>query len=531
MPTSINTRKLSYNSAKLLRDSVRDIVTNTSPVLYVTLGNSVPYNNEASPDNLVDTINTEKAAFENIFVGKKVTGNDIELVIPRVNWTGSTKYRQYDDIIDVETLVTANASLITSARNVYKCLSNSASANSTVEPTGDYTTSNGNIATADGYIWKYMYSVQPSSKFLNDSWLPAPSSTLALDYGVSSIGVLPGELTTIVVTANGTNYRQASNIRVNSFTSGQTTIRLSNTANTLAIFSIPTLANLANMAISGTGLATDTHITGVAIANGLITLSSATTAVGGNANNITISTRVYIEGDGIGAVANAVLSNTAITVSATNANVARINVTTIGTGYTRANAFIYGSGTNANARVIISPLFGHASNPAQELYANTSMIAVRVGELDSTENGLISVDTSFRQIGLLQNPYKYGSNNRIQSSNANTVISQTTDLNIVAGSSYTLNEYVYQGSSASNASAYGYLNAQTSNEVRLIRVLGTFVTGLPLFGATSGVSRTVTGVTNPELKPYSGDMLYIENAVKTDRADGQAENIKLTISF
>ena len=538
MPTSINTRKLSYNSAKLLRDSVRDAATNTSPVLYVTLGNSVPYNNEASPDNLVDTINTEKAAFENLFAGKKVTGNDIELVIPKVNWTGSTKYRQYDDTINVEDLVTANATLnlkpmyvITSARNVYKCLSNSASANSTVEPTGDYTTSNGNIATADGYIWKYMYNVQPSNKFLNDSWLPAPSSTQALDYGVSSIGVLPGELTTIVMTANGTNYRQASNIRVDSFTSGQTTISLSNTSLTLEIFSIPNLANLANMAISGTGLATDTHITGVAIANGLITLSSATNAAGGNANNITISTRVYIEGDGVGAIASAVLSNTAITVSTANANVARISVTTIGTGYTRANAFIYGSGTNANARVIISPLFGHASNPAQELYANTSMIAVRVGELDSTENGLISVDTSFRQIGLLQNPYKYGSNNRIQSSNANTVISQTTDLNIVAGANYTLNEYVYQGSSASDASAYGYLHAQTSNEVRLIRVLGTFVTGLPLFGATSGVSRTVTGVANPELEPYSGDMLYIENAVKTDRADGQAENIKLTISF
>ena len=535
MPTSINTRKLSYNSAKLLRDSVRDIVTNTSPVLYVTLGNSVPYNNEASPDNIVDTINTEKSTFENIFVGKKVTGNDIELVIPKVNWTGNTKYRQYDDTIDVETLVTANNTLslkpmyvITSARNVYKCLSNSSSANSTVEPTGDYTTSNGNIATADGYIWKYMYNVQPSNKFLNDSWIPAPSSTLALDYGVSSIGVLPGELTTIVVTAIGTNYREASNIRVNGFTSGQTTIRLTDTANTLAIFSIPTLASLANMAISGTGLATDTHITGVAIANGLITLSSATNAGGGAANNITISTRVYIEGDGVGAVADAVLANTVITA---NSNVARINVTTIGTGYTRANAFIYGSGTNATARVIISPLFGHASNPAQELYANTSMIAVRIGELDSTENGLISVDTSFRQIGLLQNPYKYGSNNRIQSSNANTVISQTTDLNIVAGTSYTLNEYVYQGSSASNASAYGHLHAQTSNEVRLIRVLGTFVTGLPLVGANSGVSRTVTGVTNPELKPYSGDMLYIENAVKTDRADGQAENIKLTISF
>jgi hypothetical protein len=538
MANSINTRKLSYNSAKLLRDSVQDAATNTSPVLYVTIGNNVPYANEASPDSIVDTINTEKEAWDNIFAAKRATGNDIQLVIPRVDWTANTKYRQYDDTSNIIDLITANTQLnlkpmyvITSARNVYKCLSNSAGANSTVEPTGDYTTSNGNISTTDGFIWKYMFNVQPSNKFLDDSFIPAPTSTLALDFGVSDAGVLIGELTTIVVTANGTNYREASNIRVDGFDSGQSTIRLSNTANTLAIFSIPTLANLANMSISGTGFAVDTHITGVAIANGLITLSSATNTSGGNANNITISTRVYIEGDGIGAVANAVLSDTSINVTDANANVARINVTTIGTGYTRANAFIYGSGTGANTRVIIGPKFGHAFNAAEELYSNSVLIVVRFGELDSTENGLISVDTSFRQTGLLQNPYKYDANSRVEASNANTVISQTTDLSVVAGTNYTLNEYVFQGSSANNSSAYGYLHAQTSNEARLTRVIGTFETGLPLIGATSGVSRTVTGVADPELKPYSGDFLYIENAVKTDRADGQAENIKLTISF
>jgi hypothetical protein len=53
--------------------------------------------------------------------------------------------------------------VITSARNVYKCVSNNASANSTVEPSGDYTTSNGNISTGDGFVWKYMYNVKPSN--------------------------------------------------------------------------------------------------------------------------------------------------------------------------------------------------------------------------------------------------------------------------------------------------------------------------------------------------------------------------------
>jgi hypothetical protein len=300
---------------------------------------------------------------------------------------------------------------------------------------------------------------------------------------------------------------------------------------TLAIFGIPTLANLSNMAITGTGIATGTYISSISNTTGVITLSSSTTNFGGNANNISISTRVYVDGDGVGAVANAVLSNTSSGVSSANANIAKVTVTTIGTGYSRANASVYGSGSGVTTRVILSPKYGHAFNPAKELNANNVLVAVRIGELDSTENGLISVDTSFRQFGLMRDPYKYGAISKAESSNANTVISQTTDLSIVAGSSYTLNEYVYQGSAANNATAYGFLNAQTSNEARLTRVKGTFDTGLPLVGATSGVSRTVTAVVNPEFQPYSGDIMYVENAVKTDRADGQAENIKLTVSF
>ena len=533
----ISTKKLTYSKAAIWKKSIIQ-ASNASPVLYIFIGNHVPYANEASPDSLVDTISTEKNTWDNIYAAKRVTGNDAELVIPKVTWTANTKYRQYDDTINIEDLLTSNTTqnlkpmyVITSARNVYKCLSNSASANSTVEPTGDYTTSNGNISTADGYVWKYMYNVKPSNKFLTDTWMPAPDTTDALDYGVSSTGVIDGELTSVVVTNNGSNYRQASNIRVDGFSTGQSTVTLSNTSLTLAIFSIPALANLANMSISGTGFATGSYISGISNTTGVITLSSPTTNFGGNANNITITTRVYIDGDGIGAVANAVLSNTSSGVSSANANVSKVTVTTIGTGYSTANATIYGSGAGATTRVILPPKFGHAYRPAKELNANNVMMAVRIGELDSSEDGLISVDTSFRQYGLLKDPYKYGSTSRLEVSNANTVISQTTDLSIVAGSSYTLNEYVYQGGAANNATAYGFINAQTSNLARLTRVKGTFDTGIPLVGATSGVSRTVTAISDPELEPYSGDILYVENAVKTDRADGQAENIKLTISF
>ncbi len=230
-------------------------------------------------------------------------------------------------------------------------------------------------------------------------------------------------------------------------------------------------------------------------------------------------------------IASATLSNTTSGVSSANANVSKITVTTIGTGYSRANAYIYGSGTNATARVILSPKYGHAYNPAKELGASNIMTASRIGEIDSTEGGLISSNTSFRQYGLLANPHKYGNTSAVTQSTANSVISQTTDLTLVAGSSYTLDEYVYQGSSASDASFYGYLNAQTSNEVQISKVQGTVTIGLPLVGATSGVSRVVITKTNPEFQPYSGDILYAENILKTEREDGQAENIKFVVRF
>ena len=55
--------------------------------------------------------------------------------------------------------------------------------------------------------------------------------------------------------------------------------------------------------------------------------------------------------------------------------------------------------------------------------------------------------------------------------------------------------------------------------------------GLLITGLTSGVNRTTVGIANPEFQPYSGDILYVTNEQKLERSDGQAENIKVVISF
>ena len=145
---SISTKKLAYSVASLWKSSIEQ-ATNVCPVLYISVGNHIPYTNESSPPDIVDTISSEKEIWDNMFAAKRVTGNDVQLVLPRINWTANTKYRQYDDTTEFSELISSNTSLnlkpmyvVTSDRNVYKCLSNSVSANSTVEPSGDYTTSN-----------------------------------------------------------------------------------------------------------------------------------------------------------------------------------------------------------------------------------------------------------------------------------------------------------------------------------------------------------------------------------------------------
>lgn len=516
MATNITSKKLSFNNAEQFKESFSE--PEPATVGYVFIGNHVPYANEASPNSIVDSTSDEKSAWDNMFAAKRITGNDVELVVPRVNWSAGKKYKQFDDRIAMDELLTGNTTLnvspmyvITTDRNVYKCLSNNASSNSTVQPTGDYTTANGTIVAADGYIWKYLYNVKPSNKFLTTDWVPAPISTYKLDYNVSQTGPIDGELTTIVVTSGGSGYANPT-ISATAFATGVTTISLANTTNVAA-----------NMTVSGTGIATGTLVSSVNTITSIVNLSTATTANGGGTgNNVTFTTRVYIQGDGSGAEASANIANSAIS---------KVTIDVTGIGYSFANATIYGSGSGATTRSIMGPKFGHGFNPAKELDATNVMINERIGSVDSTENGLISTDTSFRQYGLLRDPYKYGSISAAVSSNANTVISQTTNLTLVAGTNFNLNEFVYQGTSANNAYFYGFVNAQSSNEVRLTKVRGSVTVGGTLIGANSGVTRTVVKSATPEFQPYTGDIMYVENVQKITRADGQAENVKFVIRF
>lgn len=525
MANNVTTLKTRFNNAEQFKEKFSEALPTIS---YVFIGNHLQYRNESVPDDINDSLQDEKNVWNNMIAGKKITGNDVELVVPRVNWTTQTKYKQFDDRSDYGTLLTGNTSLnlkpmyvITTERNVYKCLSNNNSGISSIEPTGDFATSNGVIDTGDGYRWKYLYNVKPGNKFLTEDWIPVPVGVSQLDYGMSQTGIVDGELTTIIVTDGGTNYTH-TNVFAALFNAGTNLITLANTTAVLSDFNIPTLANLTNMSVSGLGIRPGTFINSINVATGLITLSTPTIDEGGNSSPISVTSRVIISGDGNRAEARAFVNG--------SGNISNVIVTTIGSGYSFANATIYGSGTGANTRVVLSPKFGHAFNPAKQIGAHNVMVAVRIGEIDATEGGLISSNTNYRQYGILRDPYKYGNTSPMGANVANSVISQTTNLNLVAGSFYQLNEFVYLGT-LNNPTAYGYVVDQDESVVKLTGVRGVMTAGQNLIGSNSAIQRTIVSVRNPEFQPFAGDILHVENVTAIDREEGQAEDIKFVLKF
>lgn len=519
--SSYTSKKLAFNNAEQFKESFSEI---DATIGYVFIGNHVPYENEDSPDIISDTVSDEKTVWDNMFAAKLITGNDVQLVATRYDWSANTRYKQYDDTKTLDELLANDIEndlypmyILNSEGNVYKCLCNNVSSVSSIEPLGKNLSANGNIATSDGHLWKYMYNLKPSNRFLTKDWIPVPTSTKFLEFDASPITAVDGELTKIIMTNTGSGYF-SQNVSVLPFTTSCTVLTVSTTEES-NIFTL-----VSNTAITGTGITTDSHILSINTGLGTITLSKPTSSSGGGTSNVLVSsTRVVVVGDGT--PVSAVPTLTGNTIS-------KITVTSFGQDYTFADVNIFGTGTGATARVVFPPKFGHGFNAAKEIGATNVMVAMRIGEVDSTEGGVISTDTSFRQYGLLRDPYKYGELIPTNLGSATSIISQTTDVTLIAGGSYDLQEFVYQGNSPDTATFSGFVHDQTSNIVRLTRVKGEVAIGTPLKGTlTNPTGRVVVTINNPEFEPYTGDVLYTENIVKTERIEGQAESLKFVIKF
>ena len=424
---SIVTTKFRVHNAQQFAEAFSE-TANT--IMYLFIGKNTAFADDNNPPTPVNsTANVEYTPWRDMYAAKRITSSDVSHAIPRYNWTSGTVYVYYDDT-DTNLVESDNFYVLTEDYNVYKCLWNASGAASTTKPTGVSTSP---FTAADGYIWKYMYTVTTAKalKFLTNDYIPV--ELLASDGGEDQYDVqtaaVDGGIHVVKVTSGGSGYATAP--------------------------------------------------------------------------------AVTITGDGTGATANStIVANTVTAVTITNA----------GTGYTRASV-TFASGAAA-ATAIISPKGGHGSNAVEELGGKYIMLNVR---LDGTESNTFSTANEFRQVGIVRDPYTYGTTTRAVASSYRQ--SFKYQLSGISGT-FTLDETVTSGSNTASVVEFTTPNLFTTLPVHKVFANTTSVTG-----GTSAATGTIAVITTPGLQPYSGDIIYVENRVPISRAADQIEDVKLIIQF
>lgn len=231
--------KMRVHNAEQFREAPSRLVGNTS--LYLTFGKVDAWANDLNPDIANTSVSTENQIWYNMIGAKRLFAGDISHVIPRYTWAANTKYIAYDNRNDKLYDANVNFYVVTSDYNVYKCIANANSSNSTVEPTAisPITLSQ----TADGYVWKYMYTVSDSDqiRFTNSQYIPVRKISYddgSLQWQVQE-QVVAGEINNIVLTNGGSNYSNASNIVITITGDGSSAVASATVnANTNSISSI-----------------------------------------------------------------------------------------------------------------------------------------------------------------------------------------------------------------------------------------------------------------------------------------------------
>jgi hypothetical protein len=479
---------------------------------------------DISPPSPKDNFDEENNYWDTIIALKKIVPDNVRQVIRKINWTSGSIYDMYRHDISrnklskpsgATSLYSSNFYVVNSDYRVYICLHNGTDPeNPTGRPSLDEPTFTDLEpkpagASGDGYIWKYLYTIKPGDliKFDSTNFMPVPK--------------------------NWGSTTEDSIVKINSQSSGQ--------------LKIATITN------RGSGV--------------------------GPAN--TVYTKVPIKGDGVGAEATIVINN--------DSKVESITISKGGSGYTYGTVDLSAgnvpSGTiTPSFNVIIPPKGGHGYDIYRELGAYNVLIYARI-ENDNQNPDFIT-GNKIARVGIVKNPEFYGSSSVLTYDKASVVgalkLTGIDNVSDYQKASFNYNSYVKQtigtgttvtarvvsydqntgvlkywqdrtvvgfntDGSINPSPTYGSefnLNSFTKN----IKTGGSFqIVGensiLGIDTVFSGVSTTINntkyylgqnfdyGISNPEVKKYSGDVVYVDNRPSITRSLNQKEDIKVILQF
>lgn len=587
MSTQLLTTYLRLHNVKQFKESISETANS---VYYVFAGKHTPYTTgDASIPDITNTVqSTLYDSYQDMVFGKRVTPTNVNVVAPRYDWTSNTKYSAYrsdEDLSSKQYYVCVNTG---SSFSIFKCLDNNGNVASTIQPDPTQTSPDDEYySTSDGYVWKYMYSVDTTTfnTYATTDYMPVIANTEVTGNAVS------GSIDVITVSFKGSNYNTYLS---NTFISTDLRVGGSSVAYNIANNATSTAGFYTGSFIylkSGTGNGQGRKIVDYTVVGSTktITLESAFTTAPDATTVYEITPSVYISGDGNNAVARALVNT-----SAANC-ISGVEIISRGSGYTYAFATVVGntSGTSNAATLvpIMSPKGGHGSDPEYELGGTALCISVSFA---NSETGTIPVSNDYRQVGILKDPlfanvvittgsltggFTVGETITQANSNATGIVTswdsintlQLTSVNgivisgatITGGSSgatanvvsyeingqsknfntfdqrerysftpltgtFTADEVVYQ---TSVQLANAYFHSNTSANIYLTHVKGTLNTSNTIVGLSSGATANLLFHYPPDLIACSGEVLYIENESPITRSASQTETIKIILQF
>ena len=470
-----------------------------------------------SPPSPTDNFSNEWSTWDTMIALKKITPSDVKQVVNKRIWASGTTYDYYRHDYSVAnppsnssgtSLYSANYYVINSDNRVYICLQNGTTPEtpdgkpSLDEPTFTDLEPRTPGSSGDGYIWKYLDTIKPTEliKFDSVDFIPVPSDW-------------------------------------------------DNNAETAAV----------------RGNAVDGSVKIVVVKN---------RGVGVGTANRTY-TRVPIKGDGDNAECTVVINN--------DQQVDSVTISNQGSGYTFGNVDLAAGGipepdTEPVLDVIMSPNGGHGYDIYRELGASNILIYARIE--NDVENPDFITGNEIARIGLVENPLIFGSSQKLISEKASAVYALRLTGVGYSSTKFTADSLITQttgtgvtavGKVVSYDQTTGVLKYWQDRTLAGFNTVGTAVTN-PIYGfnltrftasPTSGGSLSIVGgtnnlsistnfsgfttsinnktyylgqnftngVSNPEVKKYSGNIIYVDNRPAIKRSSSQREDIKVILQF
>ena len=497
-------------------------VTSTANAYYSFIGLPNPTDVQSDWDTNTpspkDSFEEEDSYWDTMVALKKINSSDVKQVVPKRSWASGTTYDMYrDDYSRTNTAKVSGATNLYSATyfvmnsdfRVYECLQNGTNPDnpngrpSLDEPTFTDLEPRSAGTSGDGYIWKYLYTIKPSdiTKFESTDFMPVPVNweTSSDDAAVRDNAV-DGSIKIVVIDNAGV----------------------------------------------GIGTADQTY------------------------------TKVPIKGNGSGAECTVTINS--------SSQVSDVTVSSQGSGYTYGSVDLVAGGvptgtTRPELNVVISPQGGHGADIYKELGAFNVLLYSRI-ENDSQNPDFITGNQVAR-IGVVENPKAFNSSSLLSVDKATASGALKLVGSGYSSATFTADAYFTQTIGAGETAAgrvvsydqtTGVLKFWQDKSLAGFNTVGTAVTQ-PLYGfklnaftaspstggnitivpstgsnlaidtSFTGVSTVINnrthflgqeftnGIGDPEVKKYSGNIIYVDNRPSITRSSTQKEDIKVILQF